>query len=402
MKGSIYTAQKCFQCGSNLKYAEGRGFLYCPDHVESKWMGPCQVRFGQEHTKRFQTVREAERHLTFLRVQTDRNEFDQREWAKDQPLSFLTLRTKFIAVKKTQDITKKQIRHIERVLDIAGKLWDYKQIKEIAEGEIDDFFSMDHGVGNKSLSNWKAVLHDFWTWVVRREKRRSKLEMPEFPDIQFKMKMKTVVSVSDQQEILEELHRITRDINPRIWLGVKLLSIYPRVRPGEMLNVKEGHINLNDGWIVFPQPKEREPKFIHLLPELSELIEEVREMTPPALPEVYFFRHLKTRSGVKAGEQFGPKYFNKWWSVAAKNLGITGVSVYPGTKHSTITALGKIMSPEQIKHNVAGHTSDAFERYFLPDHHDAITATRQVAQMQSDKHLINFFEGKNKDKLLNL
>jgi hypothetical protein len=58
-----------------------------------------------------------------------------------------------------------------------------------------------------------------------------------------------------------------------------------------MLNVKEGHINLKDGWIVFPQPKEREPKFIHLLPELSELIEAVKGMTPPALPEVYFFRH---------------------------------------------------------------------------------------------------------------
>ncbi len=70
-----------------------------------------------------------------------------------------------------------------------------------------------------------------------------------------------------------------------------------------------------------------------------------------------------------------------------------GLFVYPGTKHATVTALGKLMSPEQIKHNVTGHTSDAFERYFLPDHQDAISATRQVAQMQSDKHLINFLGG---------
>jgi hypothetical protein len=29
-------------------------------------------------------------------------------------------------------------------------------------------------------------------------------------------------------------------------------------------------------------------------------------------PDLYFFRHMSTRSGVKMGEQFGPKYFKKW------------------------------------------------------------------------------------------
>lgn len=60
--------------------------------------------------------------------------------------------------------------------------------------------------------------------------------------------------------------------------------------------------------------------------------------------------------------------------------------MYAGTKHSTVTALGKIMSPEQIKHNVTGHTSSAFQRYFLPDHNEKISATRKVAEMQGDRH----------------
>jgi hypothetical protein len=59
--------------------------------------------------------------------------------------------------------------------------------------------------------------------------------------------------------------------------------------------------------------------------------------------------------------------------------------VYAGTKHSTVTALGKIMSPEQIKHNVTGHTSSAFQRYSLPDHNEKISATRKVAEMQGEK-----------------
>lgn len=183
---------------------------------------------------------------------------------------------------------------------------------------------------------------------------------------------------------MEEVRRLTYSENPRIWLGVKLLSLYPRVRLGELRNVKEGHINLQENWIVFPHPKEGEPKFIHLLPEHAAIIKELRDMEP-AMPGMFFFRHLKPIKGLKAGSQIGPKYFNVWWKRACENLGVDGVTLYPGTKHSTVTALGKIMTPEQIKHNVTGHTSDAFERYFLPDHHQNIAATRKVAEMQGEQ-----------------
>ena len=48
-------------------------------------------------------------------------------------------------------------------------------------------------------------------------------------------------------------------------------------------------------------------------------------------------------------------------------LGVTSVSLYPGTKNSTVTALGGILTPEEIKRGGTGHqTSAAFERYLLP------------------------------------
>ncbi len=127
-----------------------------------------------------------------------------------------------------------------------------------------------------TLSNWKSVLTDFWTWLVR---------------------------------------------------------------PGELRNVQEGHINLQEKWIVFPQPRKRDPKFIHLLPQHCELIQSI--WPPRALPHIYFFRHLTSRSGIRAGDRFGQKYLKPWWDRACKNLGITGVDLYGGTKHSTVTALGK-------------------------------------------------------------
>ncbi|WP_419174374.1 tyrosine-type recombinase/integrase [Desulfosediminicola sp.] len=389
MRGRIYTAQRCFHCGGKLDYIESRGHLCCSIHPEPKWQGACVVRFGRKHTKRFKTVLEAERHLTYLRVQWDNDRFDPREWAKNQPLSFLSLRLKYLEYKKESDITTKHLRHIEMVLEKAGqsliedtgRTWDRTQIKEITEPEIEDFLIGTKGIANKTRSNWKTVLHDFWSWLVRREKRKSKVPMPQFPVVNFNMKMKKLVSIEQQQEIIDEVKRISCHINPRIWLGISLLALYPRIRPGEMANVQEGHINLNENWIVFPQPKEREPKFIHLLPEVAAQIRELRNQTP-AMPHMYFFRHLKPRKGVKAGTKFGPKYFNVWWKRACENLGIEEVAVYAGTKHSTCTALGKFMSPEEIKHNVSGHTSKAFERYYLPDHNEKIEATRKVAEMQ--------------------
>lgn len=134
-----------------------------------------------------------------------------------------------------------------------------------------------------------------------------------------------------------------------------------------------------------PGPKEGVPKYISLLPEHIETIQEIWDMAPSALPDVPFFRHIVSRSGVKAGVKFGPKYFNKYWNYACKNLGISGVSVSPGVRHSTVTALGQVLTPEQIQHDITGHVSNAFKRYFLPDAERAKQATRQINKIRKEK-----------------
>ena len=379
MKGTVSTSQKCWECGGVLKYDERSESLKCKKHPHIIWRNNCFVRFGRDHTKRFKTVSEAARHLNYIRVQTDNGTFDQREWAKDQPLSFISLRQKYVAHKKKGSISKSQINHIANVLKKAGKSWDYFQIKDIAEPELEDFFD-GLTVSSKTKKNYHSALHSFFTWVVRREKRRSKLEMPEFPEIKFEMAWRNIVSMEDQAAILDEVKRLTFERSPRIWLGIKLLSMFPKVRPGEMLNVKEGHINLQENWILFPQPKERKPKFIILLPEHTELIKQIRG--PKGLPEMYFFRHTKSHSGVKAGTRFGQKQFRMWWNRACKNLGLEGVDLYGGTKHSTVTALGQELTPEQIQRGVTGHVSDAFKRYMLPDKNEAIQASLAVQKIQ--------------------
>ena len=80
--------------------------------------------------------------------------------------------------------------------------------------------------------------------------------------------------------------------------------------------------------------------------------------------------------------QFGSKYFKKWWDKACKNVGIEGVDLYGGTKHSNVNALGKLMTPEQIQRSQTVHASPAFKRYMLPDINEARIARQAVSKIQ--------------------
>ena len=76
-----------------------------------------------------------------------------------------------------------------------------------------------------------------------------------------------------------------------------------------------------------------------------------------------FFRHSAGLQGVAENEPFGVKYFYKWW-VKAQNLKIEGVDLYGGTRHSTVRALRKYHTPEELKRAAMSSTNKAFDRYF--------------------------------------
>jgi hypothetical protein len=226
-------------------------------------------------------------------------------------------------------------------------------------------------------------MHQFFKWVCRREKT---VEFPEFPEIEFELGWRNTVTIEVQQAIIEEVKRISFDIEPKIWLGIKLLATYIKIRPGEMRDVRERDINLESGFIHIPHPKEgsnKRGKFAYLDPEDIDLIKSF----PRSLDQdLYFFRHMTNRSGVQMGAQFGPKYFKKWWDKACKNLGVKCVDLYGGTKHSTATALGDFLTPEQIKRGGTGSaTNKAFERYFQPRRTESTKVVSTIKKLQKKK-----------------
>lgn len=177
-------------------------------------------------------------------------------------------------------------------------------------------------LSSKSRSNARSCLHDFWKWLLKRREIHIS-EMPDFPEVPFELAFRKTVGKETQEQILEEVKRISYEINPRIWIGIKWLSTYFSIRPGEL----------------------------------------VRSL-PRSFSEMPFFRHFKGIGGATPGSAFGPRYLYKWWVKACQNLGIEGVDLYAGTRHSTVIALGELFTPEELKHASMHSTNKAFERYF--------------------------------------
>ena len=69
-------------------------------------------------------------------------------------------------------------------------------------------------------------------------------------------------------------------------------------------------------------------------------------------------------SNIKPGRGFGGTLLYYAWRRACARLGVKGVSLYPGTKHSTAMGYREIYTPEQIMALTLHSTGAAFRRYF--------------------------------------
>jgi hypothetical protein len=117
---------------------------------------------------------------------------------------------------------------------------------------------------------------------------------------------------------------------------------------------------------------------------IEEHILEIRELKKkhPGLSHLPFFRHVSGINGVRANEPFGEKYFYKWWIRACEKLGIKGLDLYGGTRHTTTTALAKKTGKENAKKASGHETNKAFERYCQYQDDDTFELVRIAAKMK--------------------
>ena len=393
MLGGIYSNQKCPLCGSTFK-DDGRRGLFCPNHPQI-----AATRFSVKMPggiyKRFKSYEEANRLLTGLRYKMDEGTFDKRDYKKDNPLAFSTLIEKWLEYKKTE-VVHKNHKNLINYANKAILFFKDRNIKEIGYADLEDFIFSQKDLSNKTKSNIMSALHNFWVWL-RKRKIITLQQMPEFPRVNFELGYRKVISKDDQSRILSEVKRISYHINPKIYLGIKWLCTYIAIRPSELTHLKEADIDVANKYLFFPHPKEKKHKVVPITDEDASIIAKL----PPALPSLSFFRHSRG-SGQREGTPFGQKVFYRWWLKACSNLGIEGVDLYGGTRHSTARALRKHFSPEQIKRATMHSTNKAFERYFMIEADDMRDIYKVATpDPETDTKLIPVNEGVEKAKILN-
>lgn len=350
MKGGIYSDERCLICGG--KFRDIGNTLSCPQHPKSR-STRFVVRFGKI-TKRFKSYDEAQRFLTGVRFKTDEATFDERDYRKDNPLSFTNISEKWLRY-KVDEVRTRSYQAIKNHIRHAQVYFGNMNVKDIRYGNLQDFIKSITGLSEKTKHNILSTVHSLYQWMKLREEIR---DVPTFPTVTFELGYRKTVSKDIQFQILEEIKRICP--NPKVYIGTKWLATYISIRPGELVKLKEGDIDLSNGYLYFPHPNEKKYKSVPILQEDVKILKSFGQSVP-GLP---FFRHDISVSGAKINEPFGQRYLYKWWKKACENLGIEGVDLYGGTRHSSARALRAYRTPEEIKRATMHTTNKAFERYF--------------------------------------
>jgi len=224
-------------------------------------------------------------------------------------------------------------------------------VAQIDFGTLEDLVAhLGEKLSHKTIYDTLSFLKTFLRWCRVRGYLR---DIPEMPRCSREMGMRDILDKKTQKAVLETIRDLYWESAPSVYIGILLLATYPKIRPAELRQVEcKKHIDLEGGWITIPSPKEsKNPKRIKLIKGHIELLRE----------------HINGKTqfyllSFPSGKRMGRDYLYAAWKKACMEMGIVGVSLYPGTKHTTATDLAKKFPYKMVK-EAAGITSEAMERY---------------------------------------
>lgn len=385
MKGNIYTSQKCPSCGGKMLHNDRKSNCFCIVCGIPASKG-YMVRFGREICKRFSSYAEAAQFLSGLRFKTAEGSYDRRDYQKENPLSFGQQSEKWLGVKE-QQVGGETYRKYARIVRYANSAWKDRNVKTISFGDLQDFLYSARFKSDKYRHDARSCLNHFFDWLVDRED----IKKPKIPAVSYELGWRTITDLDTQHTIITELKRIAP---AKVAFGVELLATYIALRPDDLRRVAERDIAGDIMTIRKPTKLKNRQKIIRLIPEHVDRVAELLNSTPTPLPHLPFFRHT-SRSGVAAETPYGKDLFYSWWIKACNNLGIEGLDMYGGTRHSTTTAIAE-MTDEATAKQASGHlTNKAFDRYCQADNKAAFEMAQIVhRRTATDQQVINIKRNK--------
>lgn len=384
MDGGIYTREICLTCGERLK-DNHRNACECPNHPEVR-ARRLFVKFPGGLNRKFTSYDQASKWLNHLRHEKDTRKelFSPEDYKAARPNSFNALKDKYLERKKNLETYKKIQSMIERASEKLG----HKNLREITGADIEDYLYSIPGITEKTRANHCSQLHDFWTWALRRGNIITLAEFPAFPEIDYELGYRKITDWATQEAILDKLNDISYHINPKIWLGVAILSTHTRLRPEDLRRCREN--SLRNGILFCPKPSKEKGKFkmIRLHPDHVKAWEKLARLFP-ATPEAYFFRHTKGLPGCSENERFGNKLLNVWFKKAAALLNVNGVTLYGGTKHTTATETARLLGKDTAK-KASGLSNKAAERYIMVEDDGILDIVTAVQEAKKKAKVVQF------------
>jgi integrase len=317
-----------------------------------KYPGGIYRRFGEKSS--------AEKFLIGLNFKEGEGSLDPRDYHASQPLGFSNLVTSY------QGFSKAPAKHFNHAIAYFGNT----NVKLIGFRELDAFRRhLLETLSTKYVHNIFMTLKAFWRYQAKADKH---ILMPDFPATPFRMQSRKILSHETRALVLDEISRISWHRDPKIWAAISLLALNPNVRPMEILRAREQDLDLKARQLIIRMDDTKTgigDQIVVLLPEHIEV------MRSDAIGKAFVFRH-RARKGIPAkmvGRPWSTQVLQDWWGEACQNLGIEGVSLYPGTKHTTANALrGMGYTPEQIKGFTGHRTGQAFRRYYYDDPNEKV------------------------------
>jgi len=245
------------------------------------------------------------------------------------------------------DLRPNTIRRYRTLYGMLDKRLGKLKVTQLSYGILEDTKYELSDYAPKTVHDCLTFLKQFLNWCVDREVIKG---VPKMPKTSRTTQRRKVLDKDSQYRVIQKAKREYKD-RPMVGLGLELLATYPKIRPNELRQVKEGDIK--DGILRLRATKNTEGGTgVRLLPEHQLRLEELKTGDPD--------RYLLSFPN---GKQFGRDYLSLAWSRCCRALGITGVPLYPGTKHTTVTDLLK-RHPTSMVASAAGITVQVLESHY--------------------------------------
>jgi len=352
MIGAVRTKEKCPTCGGLFKDT-GRD-LICPKHGTRPRRYYAFFYHKGDHRKYgFKSYPDVVDYLRDVEKDIQENSFDPRNYRAHTLKEF-----QFTVCFDTWIKSREEDRRIGEIAPSSlRKMKEYRKrlvtffgksdVRSLKKENIKLFLRklQEEGLSKKTQKNILSVLHKLL--VDTYDNKEIKLTVPRFPTITINQPETNWIDNEMQKRLIETIPARHRPV-------FQFLMTYG-CRPGEARALQHSDINYKLGLITIQRTfSERvlcdvtKTKKSRELPLFKDMAEMFRRL-PRSLeqPFVFLFK----------GKPYNNNTLGDIWRAACKRIGLAGVCLYEGTRHSAASQLVNRGVPLQVVMELLGHSN---------------------------------------------